>query len=50
MRYKHLIGSEAEKDGMNYWGHPIARPVPMRVAHTLALINESLGRPDHIIS
>ena len=41
MRYKHLIGSEAEKDGLSYWGHPVARPVPMRVAQTLALINET---------
>lgn len=41
IQYKHMIGSEVEKDGKSYWGQPPAEPVPAKVVSCLAGINET---------
>ena len=41
IQYKQMIGSEAEKDGKNFWGHPPAQPVPATVVQCLAFVNET---------
>ncbi|CAE7460928.1 erg26, partial [Symbiodinium pilosum] len=41
IQYKQMIGSEAEKDGKNFWGHPPAQPVPAKVVQCLAFVNET---------